>query len=430
MTKAAFYTLGCKLNQAETAMLAQLFTDKGYDIAPFDTEADVYVLNTCTVTERSAAKCRKLIRKVIREQPEAVLIVAGCYSQVSHDEIIDIPGVDYVFGSAEKLSLFEYAGTFTKQKTPAVFVTKRDSITQAKTGNARFIDNTRAFLKIQDGCDNFCSYCIVPYARGPARSVPLETVVQRAESLTASGYKELVLTGVHIGKWQDSRNPDHSLAYLLKSLLQIDFDGRIRLGSIEPEELTDRLLDVVSGDERVCRQFHISLQSGCDSVLERMKRHYSAELMRDRIDALVNRFNNPGIGCDVIAGFPGETAGEFEETRSFIDQQPFTYMHVFPYSLRSGTAAAKLPGQVKAAVKKERAKILRDMGMEKKKAFSASWTGRTVKVLFEKKENGNMSGFSPEYVRVYAPLDQNRINTITPVQITEVFLDGVYGTMP
>jgi len=418
MKNVAFYTLGCKLNQAETAILSKQFSDAGYGIVSVNENPDVIIINTCTVTERSAAKSRKTARKLARENPDSIIILTGCYPQVSSEEAKSIAGVDYIFGTDEKLDIIDFVRNFSKQKKPQVRITKRDEIVSIRTGEARFLNNTRAFLKIQDGCDSFCSYCIVPYTRGSSRSVPAEKIVEYAKKLFDSGYKEIVLTGVHIGKWASPDNRGRGLAYLLDRLLKIEFDGRIRLSSLEPEEITDELLDTVMSDERVCRHFHISLQSASDTVLSRMNRVYTQERVQSRIDAIIKRFPDAGLGCDVIAGFPGESEQEFNETRKFLQDNPFSYFHVFPYSIRKGTEAAGFTPQIASSVKKERASVLRKIGDQKKLQFAQKWINKKVSVLIEERNSSNkMSGFTSEYLRVDLPYEKDLLNSMVPVKV-------------
>jgi len=426
--KVAFFTLGCKLNQAETAILARQFSRRGYKIVAPEDNPDVFVVNTCTVTERSAAKSRKAVRKMVRQNPDTVIIVTGCYAQVSQFEAMKIEGIDCILGTQEKLHIFDHFPYLEKQKKPIVHVTDRNLIKRAETGFPSFLDNTRAFLKIQDGCDSFCTYCIVPYTRGPSRSVDINTVIEQAKNLISEGFKEIVLTGVHIGKWSMPENSSKGLAYLLQKLLEIDYNGRIRLSSLEPEEVTDELLDTAGQDDRVCRHFHISLQSGSDSVLKRMNRNYETKMVQNRIDAILSRFSNSGLGCDVITGFPGETEEEFNETLNFISKNNFTYLHVFPYSVRKGTAAASFPQQVQPEIRKERAAILRGIGRDKKMEFVKKWVDKRVSVLVEDKKTGStMSGITSEYLRVEFPYQENISNTFVTIQIKKALPDRARG---
>ncbi|MCD6117496.1 tRNA (N(6)-L-threonylcarbamoyladenosine(37)-C(2))-methylthiotransferase MtaB [bacterium] len=428
MKKVAFFTLGCKLNQAETAIIARQFGRRGYRVVSAEEKPDVFVVNTCTVTERSAAKSRKAVRKMSRENPDTVIIVTGCYAQVSKSEAIKIKGVDCILGTQEKLHIFDYFPEFEKKRKPIVRVTERNLIRNAETGFPSYPDNTRAFLKIQDGCDSFCTYCIVPYTRGPSRSVDINTIIDQAKNLISEGFKEIVLTGVHIGKWSMQEDNSMGLTYLLKKLLEIDYNGRIRLSSLEPEEVTDELLDYAQHDHRVCRHFHISLQSGSNSVLKRMNRLYTTGIVQNRIDSILSRFPNAGLGCDVITGFPGETEKEFNETLDFISRNNFTYLHVFPYSVRKGTAAANFSDQVASEIRKKRAAALRELGRKEKTEFIGNWIGKKVSILAEDKKRGNtMSGLTSEYLRVEIPFQKDISNTFVNVLIKKPLPDRAAG---
>ena len=404
------------------------FMDRGYRVIPVNRGADVFVLNTCTVTSRSDAKCRQAIRHALKLNPASTVIVVGCYAQVAAEQLHKITGVDYILGTAEKHRIFDYFPVPGKRSDPQISIGQVAMMKKAESRVGEYLDHTRAFLKIQDGCDNRCSFCIVPLARGPSRSVPIEAILRQADILTSKGYKEIVLTGVHIGKYGKDLEPKQSLSQLLQRLSAFSGFGRLRLSSLDPDDITDELLECVGGTERICRHFHVPLQSGSDAVLTAMNRSYTAETYRSAIDNILSRFKNAGLGVDVIAGFPGETDEQFEETVRFIEGLPFTYLHVFPFSARRGTPAASMSGQVDTRIRMERARRLIVLGNLKKKQFSAEWVGREVDVLMEGRNlNGRMGGFTSEYLRVEIPFDKSFINRFVRVFSEDVMPSGVTG---
>ncbi len=428
MFRVALITFGCKLNQSETAALTREFESRGYKVSEDADQADVVLINTCVVTARSESKCRQAIRHILRSSPDATIIVAGCYSQVDANAIASM-GVDYVLGSRDKFRLFDFFKGPGKKSPPVVAVSsfKQARSLQGETG--RFPDQTRAFLKIQDGCDRRCSYCIVPFARGPSRSVPLEEVLSGAGTLVSQGFREIVLTGVHIGDYSCGKESGQ-LPELLRKLLTIEGLERIRLSSLDPEDVTEYLLDCMSLSDRICRHFHVALQSGSDTVLKRMDRPYTKAKYRSAVDSAVTRFGIVGMGTDVIVGFPGETEELFLETVDFIRSLPFSYLHVFPFSARRGTRAASMPDQVEPRLRAERANLLRAIGKEKKVQFMEKWIGKTTEVLLENRDkNGWMGGFSPEYLRVEVPYDARRTNRIVKVRAGKIVGQTVRGSI-
>jgi len=429
MTTVSFHTFGCKLNQAETASLAQEFEDHGYRIVGNGRAADVVVLNTCTVTARSDAKCRQAIRHAIALNPSATVIVVGCYSQVAADEISHIGGVDYVLGSEEKFRIFDHFPGPGKLSHPSIHIAPVGQLKKTSGKPGHYFNHTRAFLKIQDGCSHRCSYCIVPLARGPSRSIPAEEVMQQASTLIQRGYQEIVLTGVHIGMYGRDLKNGHSLPRLLKKLLALQKLRRLRLSSLDPEEITEELLEVVKSDERICRHFHIPLQSGSDAVLSAMNRQYTTLEFQKKLEILVSEFGDVGLGTDIIAGFPGESEHHFEETCRFIHDLPFTYLHVFPFSPRRGTRAFTMPNPVEPKIRMERAAKLRALGERKKKLFMEKWTGRKVEVLLEARNlKGWMQGFSSHYLRVEVPYHPALKNQLVLVKVEKVLRTSVRGT--
>ncbi|HHS13562.1 MAG TPA: tRNA (N(6)-L-threonylcarbamoyladenosine(37)-C(2))-methylthiotransferase MtaB [bacterium] len=424
MPSVLFLTFGCKLNQAETAQLNHLFTSEGYELARSAAQADVVVVNTCTVTGRSASKCRQAIHRTVRENPRAVLIAAGCYAQVNAEELAACPGVDYILGTDEKYRIFDFLNDLEKKKTPCIQIS-RDFPKQARTGTACFPGHTRSFIKIQDGCDRACSYCIVPHARGPVRSVPLHAVQKQARYFSARGVKEIVLTGVHIGDYGKDRDGQSHLPELLDCLA--DTPVRIRLSSLNIEDLTDALFTRLEKHPRICRHLHIPLQSGSDTILQTMRRSYTAREFREAVLRIQDRLGPIGLGTDIIAGFPGETDDLFMETLNFCRSLPFTYMHVFPYSRRPGTEAAAMKETVSPAIRRERARRLRLLGEEKSSLFQRSMPGRTVEVLFEKQTAPHrFNGLSSEYLRVEVSGEglHNALRTVVVEECENTVLKG------
>ncbi len=423
-----FKTFGCKLNQTETASIAKEFADQGYRIVSEIQDADVFVINSCTVTNRSDAKCRQSIRHAMKVNPHATVIIIGCYAQVATEAIARIPGVDYILGTYEKSRMFDYFQGIGKLSHPEIAVTPVDQLQRIDRHETGFFYQTRAFLKIQDGCDHRCTYCIVPFARGASRSVPVEEVVRQASQLVEKGYQEIVLTGVHIGQYGRDLNRHLSLPSLLYQLFQIQEIKRLRLTSLDPEDITDELLEVVSEEERFCRHFHIPLQSGSDAILASMRRRYTTMLFRKKVEKIITVFGPVGLGTDIIAGFPGETDDLFEETVRFVNELPFSYLHVFPFSVRKGTEAVHLPNQVNPQVRVERAVQLRRLGQGKKKQFMESWIGQVVHVLLESRNrNGWLGGFSSEYLKVEVAYQDILRRRLVAVKIKEVMPSSVRG---
>ncbi|MFO7889181.1 MAG: tRNA (N(6)-L-threonylcarbamoyladenosine(37)-C(2))-methylthiotransferase MtaB [bacterium] len=416
-----FQTFGCKVNQAETASLARKFCQKKYKVVKNYSEADVIFINTCTVTHRSDAKCRQAIRKFHHHNPRATIIVAGCYAQVCSEDISNIKGVDYMFGLQDKFKLFDYFKKPGKMNIPCIVVNPVTNINQALSTQGYFPHRTRALVKIQDGCNQKCSYCIVPYTRGRARSVKEDEVLNQITRLIDQGFKEIVLTGVHIGKYGKDRQEKDSLAKLLEKIITIPHLGRIRLSSIDAVDISDRLMSIVADSEKICNHFHIPLQSGSDEILRLMNRNYTVKQYIDKIDLLLSNFNMIGLGTDVITGFPGESDAEFNDTYNVISKIPFTYLHVFPFSLRKLTRAYSMSERINPAVSMKRAGKLRKLGAEKKKTFRAQWIDKKVKVLFENQnKNGKIKGLSSEYIPIRVDFQNELINKFALVKIDKM----------
>lgn len=402
--KVAFHTLGCKVNQDDTQGLAKRFLDRGYQVVPFQSGADIYVINTCSVTGVGEQKSRQMIRRAHQLNPEAVIAVTGCYAQTSPQVIAEILGVNLVIGMAERPRIVELVEAFLSDRENRQVVAEVHQLESwvdlplgdSTTGGA--LQRTRASLKIEEGCEQFCSYCIVPYARGGVRSMPPEQVIKSFRNLVAQGYREIVLTGIHLGAY--GKDLGLCLNDILRQVVTIKGDFRIRLGSIEPLDLTDALLETVLRESRICPSFHIPLQSGCNKILEMMKRGYERDFFALKIDLL--RRGNPmvAIGTDLIVGFPGETEADFEETRLFVAAQQFSRIHIFRYSPRQGTPAAALSNRIPETEKARRSKIIQELACRSAVDFAARFAGQEVAVLFEEPFPGGWTGLSGEYLTV------------------------------
>lgn len=394
--KVAFHTLGCRLNMAESGSIAQGFMDRGYQIVDFGVEADVVFLNTCTVTDGADSTCRNLIRKARHSSPEGKVVVAGCYAQMESEKISQMQGVDLILGTSEKYKVFDY---LLEDEEQIIKVDKSNEFWGASTTPAD--SHTRAFLKIQDGCNYVCSFCIIPFARGRSRTIKSSEAIHEARKLVHQGYKEIVLTGVNIGEYENRSG--EKLSYLIQELLKLEGLERLRLSSVEPNTITDELLEVMKGSPKFMDHFHIPLQSGDDSILKSMRRKYTVSQYKNIIDKVKKAFPLAGIGADVIVGHPGEGEQEFQNTFSLLRDLPITHFHVFPFSKRKGTTAASLAGQVPHGVKKNRVNILNSLGKAKLKAFAEEMQGKTFQVLFEQ-ENATkyFEGYTSNFLRVRA----------------------------
>ncbi|MBN2012925.1 tRNA (N(6)-L-threonylcarbamoyladenosine(37)-C(2))-methylthiotransferase MtaB [candidate division KSB1 bacterium] len=424
MKRVSFFTLGCKLNQSETASLADGFRRRGYTIVPFGERSDISVINTCTVTAKSDYRCRQNIRKAIKQSPDAVIAVVGCYAQTDANAILEIPGVDIVLGSDRKFEIFDYLDS---DKLIYLHGENQDYV----ISDAGTMDNqTRAFLKIQDGCDSYCSYCIVPYARGKSRSAESSGIIQQVNNLVAENYREIVLTGVHIGKYGMDIPEPSSLTLLLRRMLHETQIERIRLSSLEPTEITAELIALVAESDRICNHFHIPLQSGDNDVLRAMNRHYTREHFRETMVSITEQIARAGIGTDVIVGFPGETDEQFSNTYALIDELSFSYLHVFSYSPRPGTVAAERKDSVPDSVKKERSAVLIELGKTKKASFYKNAAGQTAPVLYETKSEKNqlwMYGFTDNYIRIRSKNNPQYYNKIINTVLSEYDPPYIHG---
>ncbi len=413
--RVSFYTLGCKLNFAETSTIERLFTQKGYQKVDFGSTADVVVINTCTVTASADKKCRNIISKAARSSPGAFITVVGCYSQLKADEIAKMPGVDLVLGSNEKFRIFDYAGDFVKSGQPSVYSCEiREEKGFASSWSVS--ERTRSFLKIQDGCDYFCSYCTIPLARGKSRSATIDEILKQAKDIAATGVKEVVLTGVNIGDF--GKKGDGDLLTLLRKLENHKAMERYRISSVEPDLLSDEIIDFVAVSDRFAPHFHLPLQSGCDRILEKMNRKYDRALFADRVRRINEKIPGAGIGADVITGFPGENESDFTDAYEFIENMPVSFLHVFSYSDRANTRASAMPDKVSPDVKERRSKMLHQLAETKLRDFHDKSTGQKHRVLFEAiSKKGRMHGFTGNYIRVEVPADQDLINQLVTVEL-------------
>ena len=426
--KIAFYTLGCKTNQYETQAMERLLLERGHSIGSFDESCDCYVVNTCSVTAVADKKNRAVIRRCRRENPEAILAVCGCYTQHDADAVKAL-GADVIGGSGNRQQFLDDLLAAAEQRR---FVVTLDNALSRRgfevlpAGGLE--ERTRAMLKVQDGCVNFCTYCIIPYTRGPIRSLPLETAVEQAEDLARRGYREIVVTGIEVAAWGRDLPGKPPVWQLITALCQAVPALRIRLGSLEPRIITEEFCRELAKYPNLCPQFHLSLQSGCDSVLSRMKRKYDTAFYYERVCLLRQYFPDCAVTTDMIVAFPGETEEEFNESLAFIRKCGFADMHIFPYSRRPGTPAASFPGQLGNAVKERRSREAIAVAAEMSRAFRENLIGTTQPVLFEDREGDFFTGHAPNYVKVYAP-GQDLHNQIREVKITEIYQDGVLGTI-
>lgn len=419
MKTVAIATLGCKTNQFESAAMLEQFTRSGYCIVPFSEPADIYVINSCTVTARTDAESRRLIRRARRLNPAARIVATGCYAQVSPDALSRMPEVDVVLGNREKLD-----SALLTDATEDMVGDADQAAGGALLHLTSFAEHTRAFLQVQNGCDSFCSYCIVPYARGRSRSVSPVEVLDGVRRLVDGGFREVVLTGIHLGAYGLDLSPRESLACLVERILEETSLERLRIGSLEPNEFDDRLISLFSRSPRVCHHFHIPLQSGCDSVLTRMGRPYDATYLRALLERVIAAMPDSFLGSDIIAGFPAESDREFETTCALVEELPLADLHVFPYSLRPGTRAASLPGHLPPAVIRDRAARLREIAGRKKELFLQRAVGRDVMVLGQQFDPASRTvrGLSRNYIQAQFPgtaADVNQEQTLTVVEIRE-----------
>ena len=432
---AAFHTLGCKLNFAETSTIARQLTDAGYEKVSFEDKANVYVINTCSVTENADRECKLHVKRAMKANPEGLVVIVGCYAQLKPEEISAIEGVDLVLGAKEKFNILSYLDDLQKSENQGLIHSCEIGETDFFIGSYSIGDRTRAFLKVQDGCDYKCTYCTIPLARGISRSDTIENVVKNAKEIAERDIKEIVLTGVNIGDYGKgefgNKKHEHTFLDLISELDQVEGIERIRISSIEPNLLKDESIELVSKSRSFVPHFHIPLQSGSDDLLKKMKRRYLTSLYQNRVSKIREVMPDASIGVDVIVGFPGETEEKFMETYHFLNELPISYLHVFTYSERENTEAAEMEGVVPIPERKKRNKMLRILSEKKKMAFYQTQLGKTLPVLWEhENKNGFMFGFTENYVRVQKPFDENSINQIEVLKLNKIENDGTVSVIP
>ncbi len=425
MKKVAFYTLGCKLNFSETSSIGRMFEEQGYAKVDFTDRPDIFIINTCSVTDNADKKCRKIVREAKAISPDSYIAIIGCYAQLKPTEISEIAGVDAVLGASEKFRLLELLGDFKKGKTKVL----AQDIKEANSFNAAYSinDRTRTFLKVQDGCDYSCTFCTIPLARGNSRSDTIAHIVAEAIKIGNTGIKEVVLTGVNTGDFgiQNGKRKEHFID-LIKALDRIEEIKRFRISSIEPNLLTDEIIEFVASSQRFVPHFHIPLQSGSDDMLKQMKRRYLSDLYTSKIAKIRNLIPHASIGVDVIIGFPGETEELFKTTYQYLTDLDISYLHVFTYSERPNTLAASMTDVVPMNIRNQRSKQLRNLSEKKKRKFYAANIGREATVLLENDiENGFMQGFTENYIRVVVPFEESKINQLVAVKMSKLNFEGL-----
>jgi threonylcarbamoyladenosine tRNA methylthiotransferase MtaB len=425
----AFHTLGCKLNFSETSSIRRSFEDQGYSTVDFEDGADIYVLNTCSVTDFADKKCRYEVRRALKYAPQAKIVVVGCYAQLKPDEIANIPGVDLVLGAAEKFNILNYIDGISKSSDKGMVIAGEVKEANSFQDAFSFGDRTRSFLKVQDGCDYKCSFCTIPQARGSSRSDTIENVVSNAHKIADLGVKEIVLTGVNLGDFGNGTEvieglkPKKEALFidLIKALDDVEGINRYRISSIEPNLLTEEIIDFVAQSQKIVPHFHVPLQSGSDKILKAMRRRYARHLYQERVAWIKEKMPHCCIGVDVIVGFPGETHADFMDTYHFLNDLDISYLHVFTYSERANTPAAEMENPVNMEQRRERNEMLRILSQKKKIAFTNPFLGSTRPVLFEHaKEQGMMSGFTDNYIKVSLPFEASLINTIREVRLLQL----------
>ncbi|MDG1812228.1 MAG: tRNA (N(6)-L-threonylcarbamoyladenosine(37)-C(2))-methylthiotransferase MtaB [Polaribacter sp.] len=427
--KVAFYTLGCKLNFSETSTIARNFVDEGFERVEFDSKADVYVINTCSVTDNADKRFKSIVKNALKQNEDAFIIGVGCYAQLKPEELANVDGVDLVLGATEKFNVTSYINDLTKNEIGEVHSCEIEDA-DTYVGAYSIGDRTRAFLKVQDGCDYKCTYCTIPLARGISRSDTVENVLKNAKEISEKGIKEIVLTGVNIGDYGKgefgNKKHEHTFLELVKELDKVDGIHRLRISSIEPNLLKDETIEFVSKSKTFVPHFHIPLQSGSDELLKKMKRRYLRKTYTDRVSKIKEVLPNACIGVDVIVGFPGETDELFLETYNYLNELDISYLHVFTYSERPNTEAIDLKGVVPKKIRAKRSKMLRGLSVKKRRAFYENQLENTTKVLFESEnKEGYINGFTENYVKVKAPWNPELVNTIHEITLTTIDEDGL-----
>ncbi len=426
--KVAFYTLGCKLNFSETSTIARNFQDEGFDRVDFEEIADIYVINTCSVTENADKQFKQIVKKAMKLNDKAFVAAVGCYAQLKPEELAAVDGVDLVLGATEKFKITDYINDLSKNDMGEVHSCEIEEA-DFYVGSYSIGDRTRAFLKVQDGCDYKCTYCTIPLARGISRSDALENVLKNASDISKQGIKEIVLTGVNIGDYGKgefgNKKHEHTFLDLVKALDEVEGIERLRISSIEPNLLKNETIEFVSQSRTFVPHFHIPLQSGSNEVLKKMKRRYLRELYTDRVNKIREVMPHACIGVDVIVGFPGETDEQFLESYNFLNEMDISYLHVFTYSERDNTEAAIMEGAVPMNVRNKRSKMLRGLSVKKRRAFYENQIGTQRTVLFESEnKEGYIHGFTENYVKIKTPWDPELVNTLHPIQLTKIDDDG------
>jgi threonylcarbamoyladenosine tRNA methylthiotransferase MtaB len=431
--KVSFSTLGCRVNQYETEAMAEKFIIEGYEIVNFNEFADVYVINTCTVTNMGDKKSRQMIGRARRQNENAIIAVVGCYSQISPEKVAKIPGVDIVLGNRNKGEIVYWVNRAKEEKKQIIQV--KDLIKYKKFENLNieeYVDKTRAFLKIQDGCNRFCSYCLIPFARGAVCSKNPEIVLKEVTQLSQHGFKEIILSGIHIASYGNDLGEDWNLVRILEEIDKIPGIERVRIGSIDPQFFTEGVVEKISNLKKLCPHFHLSLQSGCDKTLNRMNRRYTTLEYKNIVEDLRKNIKDVSITTDVIVGFPGETEEEFEETYNFLKDIKLSKMHIFKYSPRKGTKAANMKNQVNGNVKEERSKKLIELDIKLEKCFMSKFIGREMPVLYEQeysKIKGNYEGYTPNYIKVVSPYLKDISGNIMNTKLSEIKEEIIFGNI-
>ncbi len=425
--KAAFYTLGCKVNQYETNGMIQEFIKHGYEIVEFHEKADIYVINTCTVTNMSDRKSRQILRRTKQLNKNSVVVAVGCYAQVGKDKLEEIPEIDLILGTNEKSKMLSYIEEYLKTKSKIEVIS--DVMKQKdfdEFGEVTYTDKTRAVIKVQDGCDRFCSYCIIPYARGRVRSRKPESIISEITKIAEKDIKEVVITGIHIASYGKDFKEEYKLIDLLEEINKIDGIERIRLGSIEPLLITDEFVERLKKLDKICHHFHLSLQSGCDETLKRMNRRYTTEQFKEIVKRLRNTYSDVNLTTDIIVGFPGETEEEFEKTYRFLDEIKFYKMHIFKYSQRKGTKAAVMQNQIPGDIKELRSRRLIELSNKNEFEINQKYIGKKVEVLFEEEKEGVFKGHTANYILVYYNDEkENLSNKIQEVECIQNLNDHI-----
>ena len=436
-----FITLGCKVNQYETNAMAQKFLEKGYQIIEEETpeneeiKPDICIINTCTVTNMSDRKSRQMLRRMKEKNPNTIVVAVGCYAQVAKEELAKISEIDLVLGNNEKVEIVRHIEEYINNHIDNV---ELEDVMYSKEfsdfGNVTYTEKTRAVIKIQDGCDRFCSYCIIPYARGRVRSRKPESIVSEITQIASNGIKEVVITGIHIASYgkdfvmsKDSKLANYRLIDLLEEINEIQGIQRIRLGSIEPLLITEEFVERLKKLEKICHHFHLSLQSGCDETLKRMNRRYTTEQFKEIVRLLRNAYDDVNLTTDVIVGFPGETDEEFSKTYKFLKEIKFYKMHIFKYSPRKGTKAAVMPNQISGDIKEERSRKLIELSDKNEIEYNESYIGKNVEVLFEEEKDGIFKGHTQNYIMVYCELNKNLENQVISVRCEKAEQEHILG---